>query len=55
MSFGPPLGLEFIAAEDSTSDGTVYDPLVRAESKVVGASAMASAVDGLQFASRDAL
>jgi hypothetical protein len=55
VSFGSPLGLGLIAAEDSTSDGTVYDPLVRVEPKVAGVGAMTSAVDGLQFASRDAL
>jgi hypothetical protein len=54
ISFGSPLGLEHIAAEDSTNDGAIRDPLVRAVPKVTG-NAMPSAVDGLQFPSRDAL
>jgi hypothetical protein len=55
VSFGSPLGLEHIVAEDSTNDGTIYDPLVRAVPKVLDADVMARAVDGLQFGSRDAL
>ena len=54
VSFGSPLGLEHIAAEASTNDGIVRDPLVRAVPKVTG-NVMPRAVDGLQFASRDAL
>lgn len=55
MSFGSPLGLEHIAAEDSTNDGIVHDPLIRVVPKVFGPDVIAHAVDGLQFASRDAL
>ena len=55
MSFGSPLGLEHITEEDSTNDGTFHGPLVNAVPKVVGTGAIARAVDGLQFASRDAL
>ena len=31
-----PLGLEHIAAEDSTNDGIVHDPLIRVVPKVFG-------------------
>lgn len=55
VSFGSPLGLEHIAAEDSTNDGIVHDPLIRVVPKVFGPDVIAHAVDGLQFASRDAL
>jgi hypothetical protein len=54
VSFGSPLGLEHIAAEYSTNDGTVHDLLVRPVPKAVR-GVMPRAVDGLQFASRDAL
>lgn len=55
ISFGSPLGLEHIAAEASTNDGTTLDPLTAGVPKVFGPGAVAHAVDGLQFASRDAL
>jgi hypothetical protein len=55
VSFGSPLGLGHIAAEDSTNDGTVHDHLVKAAPKMIGAGPMVRTVDGLQFASRDAL
>ncbi|KDQ57532.1 hypothetical protein JAAARDRAFT_35246 [Jaapia argillacea MUCL 33604] len=56
VSFGSPLGLEHIDQEDSTNDGWVFDPLAGAMPKILGSDGgITRAVDGLQFASRDAL
>ncbi|KAJ3516436.1 hypothetical protein NLJ89_g1119 [Agrocybe chaxingu] len=56
VSFGSPLGLEHINQEPSTNDGNVIDPLRYTVPDVLGGdSAMIRAVDGLQYASRDAL
>lgn len=56
VTYGSPLGLEEIAAESSTNDGVVYDPLVQKVPSVIGAErAIIRAVDGLQFGGRDAL
>lgn len=55
-SFGSPLGLVEIIQEASTQDGAIFDPL-QGESKAIagGDAAVVRAVDGLQFATRDAL
>jgi hypothetical protein len=56
VSFGSPLGLEEINQESTTNDGMVPDPLIKAVPKILGGDgAMIRAVDGLQYASRDAL
>lgn len=54
------IGLQEIAMEKSTADGVTYDPLVDGDGNwqaVLGnlSETMIRAVDGLQFASRDAL
>jgi len=55
-TFGSPLGLEEIAAEASTNDGLVYDPLIRKIPSIMGGDAtLVRAVDGLQFGGRDTL
>ncbi|KAF5380445.1 hypothetical protein D9615_004477 [Tricholomella constricta] len=55
VSFGSPLGLHHIEAEDSTNDGDVFDPLVKGVPKILGGdTAIVRAVDGLLFGSRDA-
>jgi hypothetical protein len=56
VSYGAPLGLQIIDQEPSTNDGNVYDPLIKAVPKILGGDgAIAHAVDGLHFGSRDAL
>lgn len=56
VSFGSPLGLQEIEAEDSTNDGDVLDPLTDSIPKILrGGESIISAVDGLQFAGRSAL
>jgi len=55
VSFGSPLGLHHIEAEDSTNDGDVFDPLLTSVPKILGGdTAIVRAVDGLLFGSRDA-
>ena len=54
VSYGSPLGLSEIQGEISTGDGTVFDPLV-APVPLVAEQVLVRAVDGLQFAGRDAL
>lgn len=55
VTFGSPLGLEVIQEEISTSDGYVYDPLSEGVPKILGGDGtLIRAVDGLQFATRDA-
>ncbi|KAJ7510407.1 hypothetical protein B0H11DRAFT_1187413 [Mycena galericulata] len=57
VSFGSPLGLEHIAAEESTIDGLIYDPLSRngVPDIVGGDGAIIRAADGLLYGTRDAL
>lgn len=56
VSFGSPLGLQDIEGEASTYDGYVLNPLVDKVPEVAGgADAIIRAVDGLQYAGRDAL
>jgi imidazolonepropionase-like amidohydrolase len=56
VSFGSPLGLEEINQESSTNDGAVYDPLIKVVPKMLGGDGtLVRAVDGLQYATRDAL
>jgi hypothetical protein len=56
VSFGAPLGIEEIAGESSTNDGTVYDPLTGTVPTILGGDgSVIKAVDGLEFATRDAL
>jgi imidazolonepropionase-like amidohydrolase len=52
-SFGSPLGLEEIQSEMTAQDGFVGDSLSGSSSPILG-DALVSAVDGLQFATRDA-
>ena len=55
MSFGSPLGLEEIEAESTTSDGVIYDPLIKGVPDIVGGdTALIRSVDGLSFATRHA-
>lgn len=56
VSFGAPLGLEEIAGESSTNDGTVYSPLKETVPTILGGDgSVIRAVDGLEFSTRDAL
>lgn len=55
VSYGSPLGLEEIHDEKSTRDGVVLDPLVDRIPGVLNGSEVIRAVDGLLFATRDAL
>lgn len=56
VSYGSPLGLENINQEPSTNDGYILDPLRQTVPEVLGGhNSMIQAVDGLQFATRDAL
>ncbi|CAE6420173.1 unnamed protein product [Rhizoctonia solani] len=57
ISFGAPLGLEEIAAESSTNDGRVPDPLSgKGVPEIAGGDELVvRAVDGLSFAGRDTL
>jgi imidazolonepropionase-like amidohydrolase len=56
VSFGSPLGLSTIEAEESTNDGAIYDPLRTSVPAVLGGDkTLVKAVDGLQFLTRDAL
>ena len=55
-SYGSPLGTQEIQGEPSTSDGVVPDPLrFDPPALLSGGAAVVHAVDGLQFATRDAL
>ncbi|KAH7928042.1 hypothetical protein BV22DRAFT_1083961 [Leucogyrophana mollusca] len=54
-TFGSPLGLEDIQGEASTQDGYVLDPLSQDIPDILAGHELIRAVDGLQFASRDAL
>ncbi|KAH9061388.1 carbohydrate esterase family 9 protein [Lactarius vividus] len=54
VSYGSSLGLSEIQGEISTGDGTVFDPLV-APVSLVAEQVLVRAVDGLQFAGRNAL
>ncbi|KAJ7056224.1 carbohydrate esterase family 9 protein [Mycena amicta] len=54
VSFGSPLGLTHIYSEDSTNDGPALDPLSSSIPKIIEGT-ISKAVDGLLFASRDAL
>jgi hypothetical protein len=54
VSFGSPLGLSSIEAEASTSDGPVYD-LLSGNPHALAGNTIVKAVDGLEFATRDAL
>ena len=55
FAFGSPLGLEHIASERSTNDGSLPDSLTEVLPKVLGPGAIVHALYGLNFASRDAL
>lgn len=56
ISFGSPLGLNNIEAESSTNDGDVFDSLTGSVPEVVGGDgSVIRAVDGLLYATRDAL
>ncbi|KZP34593.1 carbohydrate esterase family 9 protein [Athelia psychrophila] len=55
MSYGSPLGLEQISAEESTNDGIIMDPLVRSLPSVHSEETIPHALDALQYATRDSL
>ena len=55
VSFGSPLGLQHMGQEPSTNDGIAYDHLLQSTPNILGNSAIAHAVDGLEYGSRDAL
>ncbi|KAI6021404.1 composite domain of metallo-dependent hydrolase [Pisolithus microcarpus] len=55
ISYGSPLGLEEIHDEKSTRDGAVLDPLADRIPRVLSGNKVIRAVDGLLFATRDAL
>lgn len=55
VSYGSHLALHHIDGEPSTNDGKVYNPLKADAPSILGESPVIRAVDGLQFASRDAL
>ncbi|KAJ6532729.1 carbohydrate esterase family 9 protein [Mycena vulgaris] len=54
VSYGSPLGLTHITGEASTNDGPVFDPLSMIVPEIIDGTVI-KAVDGLLFASRDAL
>lgn len=56
IAFGSPLGLQEIGLEMSTSDGYVFDPLLKPVPPVLGGdTSIIHALDGLEFGTRDAL
>ncbi|EGN99656.1 hypothetical protein SERLA73DRAFT_159873 [Serpula lacrymans var. lacrymans S7.3] len=55
VAAGSAIGLQDIAGEPSTTDGTVYDAMKSIPSVVGGDSSIIKAIDGLQYGSRDAL
>lgn len=55
MSYGSPLGLEQIAAEKSTGDGIIIEPLVHSLPHALSEDTIPHALDALQCGSRDAL
>ena len=55
ISYGSHLALHHIDGEPSTNDGKVYNPLKADAPSILGEFPVIRAVDGLQFASRDAL
>ena len=55
ISYGSPLGLEDIQGEPSTHDGSTPNPLTSNSSPLLGEGPVIRAVDGLKFATRDAL
>lgn len=55
VSSGAALGLQEIAAEMTTLDGPVFDPLQGSTPNVLGEGSVIRAVDGLMFGTRDAL
>jgi len=55
VTYGSDLGLQEIAMEKSTVDGSVFDPLAQAIPNVIGEGTIIRAMDGLQYQSRDAL
>ncbi|KAF8973204.1 carbohydrate esterase family 9 protein [Flammula alnicola] len=55
ISFGSHLALHHIDGEASTNDGNIHDPLTSDPPSVLGKGSIIHAVDGLQFATRDAL
>jgi hypothetical protein len=54
VSAGASLGLQEIALEESTSDGSVLDPLQDSIPAAFGEGSIIGAVDGLVFGTRDA-
>lgn len=55
ISYGAPLALNHIDAERSANDGRVSNPLLSESPTILGPGNVIRAVDGLQFATRDAL
>lgn len=55
VTYGSDLGLQEIAMEKSTIDGTVFDPLANTIPKVLGEETVIRAVDGLQYQTRNSM
>ena len=55
VSYGSGLGLQEIAMEESTVDGSVFSPLSLTIPKILGEDALIRAADGLQYQSRNSL
>jgi len=55
ISYGSPLALNHIDAEESAIDGYVSNPLDLEPPSILGQGNVIRAIDGLQFATRDAL
>jgi len=55
ISFGAPLALNHIDQEESANDGSVSNLLYSEPPSILGQGNVIRAVDGLQFATRDAL
>ncbi|KAF8974242.1 carbohydrate esterase family 9 protein [Flammula alnicola] len=55
ISYGSRLALNHIDGEASANDGRVYNPLKSDPPSILGEGPVIRAVDGLQFATRDAL
>lgn len=55
LSFGAPLALNHIDAEPSANDGSTTNPLLKNQIKILGPGSVIRAIDGLSFATRDAL
>lgn len=55
VTYGSSLGLQEIAMEKSTLDGSVFDPLTHTIPKILGEETVIRAADGLQYQTRNSL